>query len=57
MQFTTDIRSLKFLRQFHRNRILRFAAGRQFKDVEDKNDLERSQRIVGKVTEILGEQE
>jgi hypothetical protein len=57
MQFTTDTRALQFLRQFHRKRILRFAAGHQFKDIEDKNDLERSQRIVSKVTEILGEQE
>ena len=55
MQYTTDARSLKFVRQFHRKRILRFATGRQHKDLEDKNDLKCSQEILLKITEILGE--
>lgn len=53
MQYTTDARSLKFVRQFHRKRIFRFAAGRQYKDLEDKNDLKRSKEILVQITEIL----
>lgn len=39
-------RGLKFVRQFHTKRVLRFLKGRQFLDVEDHSDLQRSKDII-----------
>ena len=44
--FVDDLRSLKFVRQFHRNRVLRFLKGRQFRDIEGTTDLQRSKAII-----------
>lgn len=39
-------RGLKFVRQFHTKRVLRFLKGRQFRDVEDHTDLQRSKEMI-----------
>ena len=51
--FTQDQRALKFVRQFHRNRILRFLKGRQFKDVENTTDLQRSKDMMIALNEVI----
>ncbi len=52
--FVDDVRSLKFVRQFHRNRVLRFLKGRQFRDIEDQTDLQRSKSIILSLNEKIG---
>lgn len=52
--FVDDVRSLKFVRQFHRNRVLRFLKGRQFRDIEDQTDLQRSKSIILSINEKIG---
>lgn len=54
MNFVDDIRALKFVRHFHRKRILRFQNKRQFKQIEDVNDLARSKIIMSNLNKILG---
>lgn len=39
-------RRLKFVRQFHTKRVLRFLKGRQFRDIEDQTDLQRSKEMI-----------
>ena len=39
-------RGLKFVRQFHTKRVLRFLKGRQFRDIEDQTDLQRSKDMI-----------
>ena len=39
-------RGLKFVRQFHTKRVLRFLKGRPFREVEDQSDLKRSKDII-----------
>lgn len=39
-------RGLKFVRQFHTKRVLRFLKGRQFRDIEDQTDLQRSKEMI-----------
>lgn len=43
---TATQRELKFVRQFHTKRVLRFLKGRPFREVEDKTDLQRSKDII-----------
>lgn len=52
--FVDDVRSLKFVRQFHRNRIARFLKGRQFRDIEDTTDLQRSKTMMLSLNEKIG---
>ena len=44
--FVEDTRALKFVRQFHRKRILRFLKNQQFREVEGVTDLQRSKDIL-----------
>ena len=46
-------RGLKFVRQFHTKRVLRFLKGRQFRDIEDHNDLQRSKEIIIQLNEVI----
>lgn len=39
-------RGLKFVRQFHQKRVLRFLKGRQYRDLEDQSDLKRSKDMI-----------
>jgi hypothetical protein len=52
--FVEDTRALKFVRQFHRKRILRFLKNQQFRGVEDTTDLQRSKSIVLSINERIG---
>lgn len=53
MNFVEDTRALKLVRQFHRKRILRFLKDKQFREVENITDLQRSKDIVVKLNEII----
>ena len=44
--FVEDTRALKFVRQYHSKRILRFLKNQQFREVEDITDLQRSKDIL-----------
>ena len=44
--FVEDARALKFVRQFHRKRIVRFLKNQQFREVENITDLQRSKDMV-----------
>ena len=44
--FVEDTRALKFVRQFHRKRIVRFLKNNQFREVENSTDLQRSKDMV-----------
>ena len=44
--FVEDTRALMFVRQFHSKRILRFLKGKQFHEVENVTDLQRSKDIL-----------
>ena len=52
--FTDNQRALKFVRQFHRKRILRFLKNQQFREVENTTDLQRSKDILGELDERIG---
>ena len=52
--FVEDTRALKFVRQFHRKRILRFLMNQQFREVENTIDLQRSKSIVLSISERIG---
>ena len=54
MNFVEDARALKFVRQFHRKRILRFLKNQQFREVENTTDLQRSKDILGELNERIG---
>lgn len=51
--FVEDTRALKLVRQFHSKRILRFLKNKQFREVENITDLQRSKDIVVKLNEII----
>ena len=44
--FVEDTRALKFVRQFHRKRIVRFLKNQQFREVENTTDLQRSKDMI-----------
>lgn len=46
-------RGLKFVRQFHTKRVLRFLKGRQFRDIEDQTDLQRSKDIIIELNKMI----
>ena len=52
--FVEDTRALKFVRQFHSKRILRFLKNQQFREVENNTDLQRSKDILGELNERIG---
>ena len=52
--FVEDTRALKFVHQFHTKRILRFLKNRQFREVENTTDLQRSKDIVVELNERIG---
>ena len=54
MNFVEDTRALKFVRQFHRKRILRFLKNQPFREVENTTDLQRSKDILLKLSEGVG---
>ena len=49
--FVEDTRALKFVRQFHSKRILRFLKNQQFREVEGVTDLQRSKDILLELSE------
>ena len=51
--FVEDTRALKFVRQFHRKRILRFLKNQQFREVENTTDLQRSKDILLELDERI----
>ena len=52
--FVEDQRALKFVRQFHSKRILRFLKNNQFREVEGVTDLQRSKEIIVQLNGMLG---
>ena len=46
-------RGLKFVRQFHTKRVLRFLKGRQFRDIEDQTDLQRSKDMIIELNRMI----
>ena len=52
--FVEDTRALKLVRQFHSKRILRFLKNKQFREVENITDLQRSKSIVLAINERIG---
>ena len=52
--FTDNQRALKFVRQFHRKRILRFLKNQPFREVENVTDLQRSKSIILSINERIG---
>ena len=52
--FVEDTRALKFVRQFHRKRILRFLKNQQFREVENTTDLQRSKDILLELRKRIG---
>ena len=46
-------RGLKFVRQFHTKRVLRFLKGRQFRDIEDQTDLQRSKEMITELNKMI----
>ena len=53
MNFVEDQRALKFVRQFHSKRILRFLKNNQFREVENITDLQRSKSIVIELNQVI----
>ena len=51
--FTDNQRSLMFVRQFHRKRILRFLKNQQFREVENITDLQRSKDMIIELNKII----
>ena len=51
--FVEDTRSLKFVRQFHSKRILRFLKNQPFREVENTTDLQRSKDILLELSERI----
>ena len=49
--FVEDTRALMFVRQFHRKRIVRFLKNKQFHEVENNTDLQRSKDILLELSE------
>ena len=47
------VRGLKFVRQFHTKRVLRFLKGRQFRDIEDQTDLQRSKEMITELNRMI----
>ena len=54
MNFVEDTRALKFVRQFHRKRIVRFLKNKPFREVENTTDLQRSKSIILLINEKIG---
>ena len=54
LNFTDNQRALRFVRQFHRKRILRFLKNQQFYGIENTTDLQRSKDILGELNERIG---
>ena len=52
--FVEDTRALKFVRQFHSKRILRFLKNQQFREVEGVTDLRRSKEIIAQLNGMIG---
>ena len=52
--FVEDTRALKFVRQFHSKRILRFLKNQQFREVEGVTDLQRSKEIIVQLNGMIG---
>ena len=52
--FVEDTRALKLVRQFHSKRILRFLKGKQFREVENVTDLQRSKSIILSINDRIG---
>lgn len=52
--FVEDTRALKFVRQFHSKRILRFLKNQQFREVENTTDLQRSKDIIIELNKRIG---
>ena len=53
LNFVEDARALKFVRQFHRKRILRFLKNQPFREVENNTDLQRSKDILLELDERI----
>lgn len=51
--FVEDTRALKFVRQFHSKRVLRFLKNKPFHEVEGVTDLQRSKDIVIKLNGMI----
>ena len=49
--FVEDTRALKFVRQFHSKRIVRFLKNQPFREVENNTDLQRSKDILLELSE------
>ena len=51
--FVEDTRALRFVRQFHSKRILRFLKNQQFREVEGVTDLQRSKDMTIELNKII----
>ena len=51
LNFVEDARALKFVRQFHSKRIVRFLKNKPFHEVEGVTDLQRSKDILLELSE------
>lgn len=55
MNTVTDIRALRMVRQFHSKRVLRFLKGRQLREVESLDDLQRSKSYILELNNLIGD--
>ena len=53
-KFVEDNRTLMFVRQFHRKRVMRFLKGQQWRDLENQSDLQRSKSIILSINDKIG---
>ena len=51
--FVEDTRALKFVRQFHSKRIVRFLKNKPFHEVENVTDLQRSKDMAIELNKII----
>ena len=51
--FVEDTRALKMVRQFHRKRIVRFMKGCQYREIENRVDLQCSKAIVAAINKRI----
>ena len=51
--FVEDTRALKFVRQFHSKRVVRFLKNQQFREVENITDLQRSKDMIIELNKII----
>ena len=51
--FVEDTRALKFVRQFHSKRIVRFLKNKPFHEVENVTDLQRSKDMTIELNKII----